>query len=147
MAEDVGDVISVSDHAVSMKNGLAEEFVFYVPENRQGVLMPGNTDPAEKDIEGVEAACGEGISKLLTYLEFKGRLNAGDKGLEGDILYRFFLGRNSTDDFDIGRNREIRVTLSFNSESVFEPDWKLDNEDFTDSRRFFLSGDLAGVLP
>ena len=146
-AADVGDVISVSDHEVSMKNGLSEEFVFYVPENRQGVLMPGNTDPAEKDIEGVEAACGEGISKLLTYLEFKGRLNAGDKGLEGDILYRFFLGRNSTDDFDIGRNREIRVTLSFNSESVFEPDWKLDNEDFTDSRRFFLSGDLAGALP
>lgn len=147
-AEGEEDVISVSDYEASMKNGLLEEFVFYVPENRQGVLMPGNTDPYSKDIEGVEEACGNsGISALLTYLEFRGRLNAADQGLEGDILYRFFLGRNATDDFDIGRNTEIHVTLGFKSQSVFEPDWKLDSEGFSDSRRFFLSGDLAGVLP
>ena len=142
------DIMEVGDCDMSMENALRREYVFYVPENRQGELMPGNTDPADKDMDGVEAACGNsGISRLLTYLEFKGMVSGSDVGLEGPVVYRFFLGRNAVSDFDIERNSEIHVTLEFNPESVFEPDWKLDSEGLEDSRRFYLSGDLAGMLP
>ena len=142
------DIMEVGDCDASMENALRREYVFYVPENRQGELMPGNTDPADKDMDGVEAACGNsGISRLLTYLEFEGLVSGSDVGLEGPVVYRFFLGRNAVSDFDIERNSEIHVTLGFNPGSVFEPDWKLDSEGLEDSRRFYLSGELAGRLP
>lgn len=147
-AESDEDVLPVSDFDCKAENTLTEEYVFYVPENRQGVLMPGNSDPGEKDIDGVEKACGgSGISRLLTYLEYKSHLDDAGNGISGDIVCRFFLGRNALTDFDVERNREIRVTLMFNAESVFEPDWKLDNDGISDSRQLYLSGNLAGRLP
>ena len=143
-----GDVIVQSDYEDSMENGLVKEFVFYVPENMQGVLMPGNTSAGDKDMEGVEAASGiEGIGARLTFLEFVGRLNMADSGFEGDVTYRFFLGRDDCTDFTVERNKELRISLKFNPLSIFEPDWKLDSGGLTDSRRIFLSGDLAGTLP
>lgn len=142
------DIIPVGDCDATMDNALVKDYVFYVPENMQGELMPDNTSAAEKDIEGVEAACGNnGISALLTYLEFVGELKGGSSGLSGEITYRFFLGSNAETNFDIPRNTEMHVYLSFNPGSVFEPDWKIDSGDITDTRDFFLSGDLAGRLP
>lgn len=147
-AESAGDVIPVSDHDTYMENSLRGDYVFYVPENKQGELMPGNTDPAAKDIEGVERACGNnGISRLLTYLEFVGHIDGSTTGIEGDVTYRFFLGRNALTNFDIERNKEIRVSLGFDPESVFNPCWKLESGGLSDSRRLYISGDLAGRLP
>lgn len=146
-AASAADVIPVSDYESTMENGLLKDFVFYVPENRQGVLMPDNRDPAEKDIDGVDRVCGGGVSGLLTYLEFKGHMDGSRLGFDGEVVYRFFLGRDATSDFDVERNREIHVSLKFNPESVFEPDWKLDSGGLEDGREFFLSGDLAGRLP
>ena len=143
-----GDVIVQSDYEDSMENGLVKEFVFYVPENMQGVLMPDNTSAEDKDMEGVEAASGiEGVGERLTFLEFVGRLNMAESGFEGDVTYRFFLGRDDCTDFTVERNKELRISLKFNPLSIFEPDWKLDSGGLTDSRRIFLSGDLAGMLP
>lgn len=147
-AEEDADIIPVSDYDAVMDNALLKDYVFYVPENRQGELMPGNTDPGEKDMQGVESACGEsGISRRLTYLEFAGNVDSPETGLEGEVVYRFFLGRNALTDFDIERNKELRVSLHFDPESVFDPDWKLDSDNFSDTRRLYLSGDLAGPLP
>lgn len=142
------DIIPVSDYESTMENGQNREVVFYVPENLQGTLMPGNTDPSEKDIEGVEEACGDsGVSALLSYLEFRGRLDGAQLGFDGEVVYRFFLGRNATDNFDVERNSELRVSLGFRPESIFDPDWKVDSDGVDDSREFFLSGKLAGRLP
>lgn len=142
------DIIETGDYDSAMENGLLKEFVFYVPENRQGVLMPGNSDPYSKDMDGVENANGNnGVSKMLTYVEFTGRLSNANTGLGGVAVYRFFLGRNATTDFDITRNNSMKVLLGFNVNSLFKAEWKIDVDDVTDGRQFYLSGELAGRLP
>lgn len=147
-AETPEEVLEVGDYDSVMENGLIKDYVFYVPENRHGILMPDNDDPSLKDIDGVEEACGNsGISNLLTYVEFTGSLSGENSGISGDLTYRFFLGYDATSDFTVDRNHEYRVYLSFNPNSIFNPDWRVDNDGLTDTRDFYISGDLAGRLP
>lgn len=142
------DVISVGDRDAAMGNALVREFVYYIPENCHGVLMPGNSDPDMKSVEGVEAATsGSGISSRLTYVEFKGKIG-GNSGFSGDAVYRFFVGRDAVSDFSIGRNQSIRVDLGFDPASVFAARWKVTVEGLSDRRDFFLSGgELSERLP
>lgn len=142
------DVLSVGDQDATMDNALVKEFVYYIPENCQGVLMPGNSDPDMKSVEGVEAATsGSGISSRLTFVEFKGKIG-GNSGFSGDAVYRFFVGRDAVSDFSIGRNQSIQVDLGFDPASVFAARWKVTVGGLTDRRDFFLSGgELSERLP
>ncbi len=146
-AESSADVLSVGDFDVTMSNAVKGEYVYYVPENRQGVLLPTNSDPARKDRDAVVAANpGTGIADRLTFVEFEGSLGGGT-GFSGKTVYRFFLGKDAVKDFDIERNLRFKVSLGFNYETLFSPDWKLEVEGLSDRREFFLSGELAGRLP
>ncbi len=136
------DIIDIGDCDSSMENALCGEFVYYVPENRQGVLLPGNTDPALKNMDSVEAVSA-GLGGLLTYVEFRGELGEGS-GFDGTAVYRFLLGKDAVSDFDIGRNLSFRVELGFRMESIFNAEWKVEVEGLSDRREFFLSGELAG---
>lgn len=140
------DILPIGDCESEIENKLVKELVFYVPENRQGTLMPSNTDPNNKDINGIEAATGHsGKSALATYIEFQG--NISSYGISTKAIYRFFLGSNATSNFDIVGNESYNISLSFNAESIFIPQWKVETRDFSDTRLFYLSANLAGRLP
>ena len=136
------DVLEYGDADVSMENALCGEFVYYVPENRQGVLLPGNADPSAKTLDNVPTE----RRGLVSYVEFKADIGDGT-GLSGSTVYRFLPGKDAVEDFDIERGLSCRVSLGFNAESIFSPDWKLQVDGLTDSREFYLSGSLAGRLP
>jgi len=146
-AESPEDVLDIGDYDSVMENALSKTFVFYVPENMNGTLLPDNGNPRDKTPEKVAEVVGEGASKFLTYIEFTGKLTGSGTGLEGDVVYRFFLGKDATKNFDVPRGETIGVSLSFNAESLFSADWKVDGSAAVDGRDFFLSGDLAGKLP
>lgn len=61
-----------------------------------------------------------------TYLEvkafYKNRTN--DNTSHGNIIYRFMLGKNATDDFNAERNGHYKVTLKFNYHAN-DPDWHI----------------------
>ena len=140
-----GDVLAYGDADATMENALCREFVYYVPENRQGELLPGNTDPSLKTLDSVEAV-KTGLGGLVTYVEFRADMGA-ESGFSGSAVYRFLLGRDAVGDFDIGRNLGYRVSLGFRAESIFAPEWKVEVDGLTDRREFYLSGSLAGKLP
>lgn len=93
-----------------------DSLVLYVPENRQGILLPGNEDPLRR----IPTMLGDKAAQC-TFLELSA---AGKDGalLTGDACCRVYLGRNAADDFTVPRNRELRLTL-FLSENLLNGGW------------------------
>lgn len=112
-----GDYASADD--VAMLNA-GEPVFFYTMENCQGVLLPGNGDPWEKVPErlGVEA-------DLATYIEV-GCSFADGASYVGNVLYRFYLGRDDCSDFNVIRNNDIHVTLCLTEDGMDEISWKVE---------------------
>ncbi len=148
-AESAADVNLRGDSQMQMENGLVREFVFYVPENLQGRLLPDNQDPYSKNRESVESVLGASspICDCLTYIEFVAKLNSSSSGFNGELTYRFYIGQDDVQNFDIRRNEELSVRLSFNVESLFKPSWKIDTENLNDTRSFYLSSQRVSRLP
>lgn len=102
--------------------------VFYVPENLQGDLLAGNTDPYEKNYETLCDAVGSNWADRCTYLEltanFDPEANDGSPTYTGSITYRFYLGDNDTSNFDVLRNttNEITLTPTLSSPEATRPD-------------------------
>lgn len=104
---------------------------FYMYENLQGENNISNDDPSLKTPVGLEVpTIGDGkidytewfkkwSSVPCTYIEVKGNYTifTSEPGVnhvgDGEINYRFFLGENSTSDFNIKRNTHYNVTLAF----------------------------------
>lgn len=140
------DVLAQGDYEMSMDGDNGKEYIFYVPENMQGELLPSNIDPKLKTLDNIIATYDEDKASLLTYLEFQGTLN-GDAGFVGDATYRFLLGSNTTKNFDVQGNVDRLVELSFNPNSIYDANWKVSYDGLEDKRQFYFSGDLAGRLP
>lgn len=93
----------------------------YMLENCQGVLLPDNKDPWAKIPENLPAS----IRDLCTYIEVKAVLD-GSLGVEGPVVYRFYLGRDLTSDFSIGRNTENNVKLVTTAAGLDSVSWRID---------------------
>lgn len=94
--------------------------VFYALENCQGVLLPDNISPAGKVPEEVGPA-----ADLCTYLEVAGVF--GDAAfLEGEVVYRFYLGLDACTSFDVPGNSSIDVTLQLTGAGLHEVSWRVD---------------------
>lgn len=96
------------------------EIELYLPENCQGVLLPGNSDSWAKVPDNIP-----GKSGLCSYLEVSGEFS-GERELKGKITYRFYLGQDATSDFNIIRNTENSVTLIPSREAITRPSWQVD---------------------
>jgi len=138
--------IGEGDADLSMTNGASNTYVFYVPENMQGVApeaafaaepvaakknrlkVPSNTL--------IPAAC----RNYGTYVEFKGTLDRNAGGFGGDVTYQFYLGANETTDFNLQRGQKYRILLKFTADGLFHPDWRVQPV-LTDSRLFRLTAD------
>lgn len=94
---------------------------FYVPENSQGVLMPGNVDPALKEPANLD------LPQVCTYVEFKARHSGTYEGLpisSDNVTYRFYLGKDSTTDFSVERNQSLVITLRMTDSGMYTDSWK-----------------------
>ena len=115
--------------------------VFYVPENVQGKLLPGNDDPFAKTPENISALNGQDYSSICTYLEFNAERKNTSIGYGGGVTYRYYLGADSTSDFSLERNCRYDITLEFTEEGFFIENWKMSrNEDWQDTRTLKFIG-------
>lgn len=99
--------------------------VLYVPENNQGVLLPGNSDPLSKIADNIADLDGKAYDKLCTYLEFNANKPSRGEGYGGDITYRCYLGEDNVSDFSIRRNTRYDVTMNFTDEGFHLDNWKV----------------------
>ena len=142
-AASVSDVMASSDYESPMADGARETFAFYVPENRMGNLLRGNSDPSGKTEDALRAAAPASAG-MATYVEFSATIDKSEGGYGGSVTYRFYPGSDNVANFDIVRNKPYHINLSFNVDSVFEPSWKVDpGDDFTDGRLFCVTKDAG----
>lgn len=105
---------------------MEEGMAFYQFENMQGTLLPDNMDQTEKLFPD-----GSLMSQICSYIELSGKYSSPRKS--GNIIYRFYLGKDAYSNFDIERNTEYRVTVSFNGDGgVDENTWRVDNSEISD---------------
>lgn len=144
-AQEAADVLAQSDYDPDMSstNASVTTFSFYVPENMQGTLLPGNTDSRQKTRDLLLEQNLSAVVPYLTYVEFAGRLNPAAGGYGGDVTYRFYLGRDNCSNFDLERGREYEISLTFRVGSIFEPDWKVTPDNWSDERLFRLTADAS----
>jgi len=96
----------------------AEALFFY--ENMQG------TDPKKHQYNNFESKDNKPFG---TYIEVKGYYvnKTADNASQGEIIYRFMLGKNVTDDFNAERSNHYKVVLKFRN-SANDPDWHIEYE-------------------
>ncbi len=141
---DGDSVLEVSDYDPAMTAD-GSDFVFYVPENMQGCLLPGNLNPGDKTEPALRQA-GADVS-VLTYMEYTGHLNANVAGYGGDLVYRFYLGADTVGDFNVERNHVYDLSLELSPEHLFDTHWKISHgSDWNDFRTFRLLGQDGSAL-
>ena len=97
-----------------------------VPENAQGNVFEGNTDPAQK------TECSE--SEYATFIQLRVPYT-GSNGVFGTMYYRFYLGSDNTTNCDVIGGKIYNVTCNLSYNGVFaDADWKVDTDAMTDSR-------------
>lgn len=101
---------------------------FYIPENCAG-NCDAVTSPWDKTKPFLAARPGcQAIADNATYMEIATLFSCPGKGLvNAPVTFRFFLGGNSTTDFNIIRNTSYGVTFRLYDSSAFVKDnWKVD---------------------
>ena len=144
-AVEAADVLAESDYDPDMSATSASvaTYSFYVPENMQGTLLPGNTDSRRKTREELLAQGKSAAEPYVTFVEFEGALDPAAGGYGGDVTYRFYVGADNCSNFDLERGREYDIRLTFRVGSLFEPDWKVRLDNWTDTRLFCLTADAS----
>lgn len=105
---------------------LSRGIEFFQFENMQGTLQPENTSQQQKQWPE-----GSRYSKICSYVELKASYSSPRK--YGDILYRFYLGNDMLTNYDIKRNTQLNVVVSFiNDGAVEENTWRVDNSEIMD---------------
>ncbi len=126
-----------------------DAIVLYIPENLQGDLLSHNDDPYRKIPDQVDLLNGAGKADLCTYLEAV--VHAEETylpGVGGDATYRFYLGKNTTTNFDVEGNVDYDVTLTLSREGLgMTANWKVDTGSLTDNRHFHFLANSRMVRP
>ena len=98
---------------------------FYLLENRQGVLLEGNTDPWAKVPGSITA-----YKDCCTYLEMTCAYAGASRSAE-NVTYRMYLGADATSDFSITRNTVYTLTVSPTDSGLDKTSWKIDPGEIT----------------
>lgn len=112
-----GDYASEEDLAAV---NAGEGIIFYALENRQGVLLPDNTDLWEKVPDALNDK-----ADLCTYIEIGCEFQEGFL-YSGTVIYRFYPGADNTSDFSIVRNTDMSVTMYLTTDGLKEISWKVE---------------------
>ncbi len=120
-----GDLASAQELSGVNANPKGYTCSFYVLENLQGDILPGNSNPDLKVPDMVRAAGRD--PGLCTYLELSGDYSGSSGQLRGEPLTaRLFLGADPCSNFDIVRNNQYNVDLYITDEGCLNTDWKID---------------------
>lgn len=127
-----GRAVSPSDVADGDENTAVDltalnsgwQATFFVLENKQGDLLPGNTNPDNK-IPAKLLAAGRNPD-LCTYIEVRGVYSDATGSFVAEpVVAKFFLGENACSNFDVNRNWRYNLLLSFTDNICFRNDWKM----------------------
>ena len=114
-----GAMLGESRDGVS-KEELETGISFYQFENLQGELLEGNAVQTGKVWPE-----GSLYASTCSYVELRGRY--ASSAMEGEIVYRFYLGSNMLSNFDVKRNTHYSLTVSFTGDgSIDENTWRVD---------------------
>lgn len=92
----------------------------YLFENLQGAGVATSDESAKSPISGSEGIC--------SYLEITA--THSDSGEEREVIYRYWLGKDNTENFDIERNYWYKISISFNGNGgIDEQSWRVDVEE------------------
>jgi uncharacterized protein YjdB len=93
----------------------------YMFENRQGDIgYAGNES---------QKSPGESYP-VCSYIEI--RADYTNEAREGVIKYRFYLGNNITNNFDVVRNKWYQLNVIFREDAINEVSWRIDTTEITD---------------
>jgi hypothetical protein len=117
---------------------------YYPLENCQGDLLAAGTDPWNKIPGNIDPTAHP------SYIELKGKVKMTDgSNLKRSVTYRFYLGKNASNNFDVERNTVHTVTLVLTDASVSgaaSTHWKVKTGSFTDTRSLSFTHDTIRVL-
>lgn len=130
-----GDTASAAD-IQRLRAGYAVSF--YMLENCQGVLLEGNDDPWRKVPDNIPAR-----QAYCTYLELSGDWSA--PGVQADLMYRMYLGRDNCRDFNVDRNTTSSLELRLTDEGVTRDSWKVRRTGIRDARVLHFDRDSLTV--
>lgn len=116
--EDAGDYASETD-LVTLNNG--GTVYFYCLENDRGVLLPDNTDIWGKVPDKIPD-----VADKCTYIEVAAAIADNPDGYSGEVIYRFYLGKNTTSDFSVVRNTCYTVSLTTSEDGLDKRGWLID---------------------
>lgn len=118
---------------------VCEDIVLYVPENRQGVLLPDNGSQMDKSYSN-GAFSGLVQADRCTYVEFDGTKEGAEDGVSGEFLYRFYPGADATKSFDLVGGKTYRITLQLTWDGLFtQGNWMVERTGWSDTRSIGLS--------
>ena len=105
---------------------LASGVVLYQYENKQGNLLPDNSDQKAKTF-----ANGSIYASTCSYVEIDATYSSPRK--RGNITYCFYIGTDMVSNFDAIRNTQHNITVTFKGEgAVDETSWRVDNSEIVD---------------
>lgn len=140
-------------------------YSLYCPENNHGNnYIPSNTNTDKKSESSLlnarnlmlgERNLSQDEVDGITYLEFSCKVQHREDLYTGNLIYRFYPGANSTNDFSLVRNCKYNIQLSFKPDNLFNdkvrPEWKMEVEDlnYPDEMLFCITADKQHniVLP
>lgn len=115
-----GDYATTSDLSTLNSGGT---ITLYALENCQGVLLPGNTSAESKIPQEIAEK-----SVLCTYLEISASFSGKYEGVDvssDNVVYRFYLGNDNCTDFNLQRNKDIKINLTLSEDRIFDESWKI----------------------
>lgn len=122
---------SISKSLIGVDLQHNDQTSLYIFENMQGcsgqVIGQSNKSPEQ------------GKENLCTYLEVNASYKSSLKS--GQVKYRYWLGKNITDDFNLERNSWYKVTLKLKGTAIEEAGWRVDKQELYD-----LSVPVSGIV-
>ncbi len=100
----------------NLRNGIS----FYILENMQGNLLEGNLSQ-----QGKVLPQDSPFAEFCSYLEVQASYVSSDK--QGDVTYKYYLGKDNVANFDIERNTLFNLKLFFKGNGgIDENTWRVD---------------------
>ena len=135
-----GDYATSSD-ITSLNSG--NTVTFYALENCQGVLLPNNKEASSKVPEEIADK-----SALCTYLEMTASFSGKYEGVDvasDNVKYRFYLGEDNCTDFNVIRNKDVKINLKVTEDRIFDESWRVSYGDDLPNIAYGLTNSKSSV--
>lgn len=119
-----GDRATRDDIAVLNSGG---SISFYVLENCNGVLLPGNEDSWNKTPESIGMN-----SERCTFIELGAHWMT--QGADAEMTFRMYLGEDNCSDFNIRRNSVVELSVCLSDSLSYKTRWKANTVSLDDRR-------------